>query len=157
MIDSLDIKQGGLADVDAIREFTRKSYAKWIPLIGREPLPMSANYEHTIKTNRFDLFYQKEQLIALLETINNEDYLLIENVCVASEMQRMGIGKSLLNHAENLAKSAGYESIRLDTNKLFKGNVDLYVRHGYKIDWEKPIDGGIHVHMHKSLIPILDD
>lgn len=33
MIDSLNIKQGGRADIDVIREFTRKSYAKWIPLI----------------------------------------------------------------------------------------------------------------------------
>ena len=151
MIDALDIKQGGRADVDAIRQFTRKAYAKWIPLIGREPLPMNANYEQTIKTNRFDLFYQNDNLVALLETINNEDHLLIENVCVASEMQRMGIGKSILNHAEALARNAGYGSIRLDTNKLFTGNVDLYVRHGYEIDWEKPVDGGVHVHMHKTL------
>ena len=151
MIDAFNIKRGEVADVDTIREFTRDAYAKWVPLIGREPLPMSANYEQTIKSNRFDLFYQNEQLVALLETIKKENHLLIENLCVSPTKQRMGIGKSLLNHAEYLAKISGYESIRLDTNKLFTGNVDLYTHHGYKIDWEKPINGGILVHMYKSL------
>jgi len=112
---------------------------------------MSANYEQTIETNRFDLFYQDQELAALLETINNEDHLLIENVCVAPFLQRMGIGKSLLDYAEELAKDSGYDMIRLNTNKFFEGNVDLYIRHGYEIDWEKPVDGGIHVHMKKSI------
>lgn len=41
--------------------------------------------------------------------------------------------------------------IRLETNKLFEGNVSLYLRHGYVIDWEKPINGGVLVHMYKGL------
>ena len=151
MIDHLNTRQGTAADIDTIRAFTRQSYAKWVPLIGREPLPMSANYEQTIETNRFDLFYQDQELAALLETINNEDHLLIENVCVAPFLQRMGIGKSLLDYAEELAKDACYDMIRLNTNKFFEGNVDLYLRHGYAIDWEKPVVGGIHVHMKKSI------
>lgn len=150
MNKNLHIKLGTREDVTTIREFTRTAYEKWIPLIGREPLPMSANYEDTIETHRFDLFYHGRQLVALIETINNDEHLLIENVCVAPNQQRMGIGKTLLEHAESIARTEGYETIRLNTNSLFKGNVDLYLRHGYIIDWEKPMDRGTHVHMKKS-------
>lgn len=152
MIQNFHVKRGSSEDVTTIREFTRAAYEKWIPLIGREPLPMSADYEDTIKRHRFDLFYDDKQLVALIETINNDDHLLIENVCVSPSKQRVGIGKGLLDHAEAIARAEGYETIRLNTNSLFKGNVDLYLRHGYIIDWEKPMNRGNHVHMHKSLL-----
>ena len=151
MIQKFHIKRGNRADIKTIREFTRTAYEKWIPLIGREPLPMSANYEDTIETHRFDLLYHDKQLVALIETINNDDHLLIENVCVTPSQQRRGIGKGLLDYAEDIACAEGYETIRLNTNSLFNGNVDLYLRHGYFIDWEKPMDRGTHVHMYKSL------
>ena len=53
-----DISRGTTQDVDLIRDFTRAAYAKWIPLIGREPLPMSADYETALREHRFDLLYK---------------------------------------------------------------------------------------------------
>ena len=39
----------------------------------------------------------------------------------------------------------------LYTNKLFAGNVQLYLRLGYAIDREEPFLGGMTVHMSKPL------
>ena len=87
----------------------------------------------------------------MIETIDRKDYLMLENLCVRPDKQRMGLGRRLLNYVEILAVDLNHKMIRLETNKLFEGNVSLYLRHGYVIDWEKPINGGVLVHMYKGL------
>lgn len=145
------IRLGQQADVDTITRFTRQAYSKWIPTLGREPTPMSVDYKQAIKKHRFDLLYQADELVGLLETSNQQDYLFIENLCIAPEKQRLGLGQYLLSHAEGIAQEDGHQTIRLDTNDRFTGNVSLYKRMGYMVDWEKPNDAGMHVHMVKTL------
>jgi len=55
MIDAVTLRTADEADVDAIRTLTREAYAKWVPVIGREPLPMRVDYAAAIKEHRFDL------------------------------------------------------------------------------------------------------
>ena len=145
------IQRGTTEDVDLISDFTRAAYAKWIPLIGREPLPMSADYETALREHRFDLLYKENALTALIETIARRDHLHIQNLCVSPEFQRLGLGSRLLNFAQDMAADENLPALRLDTNKFFTGNVDLYLRHGFSIDWEKPVDGGVHIHMVKRI------
>jgi len=102
MIDGFSIKTGEKSDAAAIRNLVRKAYAKWVPLIGRDPLPMSVNYEQVILSHRFDLVYKDKTLVALIETIEKTDHLLIQNLCVSPKHQRVGVGRSLLNYAEYL-------------------------------------------------------
>ena len=147
----LYIRRGAAGDVDLIRSFTRAAYAKWIPLIGREPLPMAADYETALRQHRFDLLYKDGVLAALIETITRDDHLHIQNLCVSPKFQRLGLGSQLLNYAQEMAKQKNLPALRLDTNKYFTGNVDLYLRHGFSIAWEKPVDGGVHVHMVKHM------
>ncbi len=139
------------SDVEIVHKFTRDAYKKWVSVIGREPLPMAADYDKAVLEHRIDLFYQGDELVALIELIPKEDHLMIENLCVLPKHQRRGLGKKLLIHAEEVAKNLTLETLKLDTNKLFSGNVELYERTGYEIVWEKPIDHGIHVHMEKTL------
>ena len=138
-------------DAEAIHDLTHLAYSKWVPLIGRNPLPMNVDYKEALKIHRFDLLYINQNLAALLETYPAEDCLFLENLCVSPEFQRRGLGKILLKHAEEIARETGHTSIRLDTNKLFTGNVELYHRTGYITEWEKPVTGGIHVRMRKAL------
>ena len=146
------VRRGTTQDVDLIRDFTRAAYAKWIPLIGREPLPMAADYETALRQHRFDLLYKTNALAALIETIARSDHLHIQNLCVSPKFQRLGLGSQLLNYAQDMAVGENLPALRLDTNKFFTGNVDLYLRHGFSIDWEKPVDGGVHIHMVKQII-----
>ena len=145
------IRRGAADDVDLIHSFTRAAYKKWIPLIGREPLPMAADYETAITTHQFDLLYKEGVLAALIETIARDDHLHIQNLCVSPKFQRLGLGSQLLNYAQEMAKQKNLPALRLDTNKYFTGNVDLYLRHGFSIAWEKPVDVGVHVHMVKHM------
>ena len=38
--DSLRFRPARRDDAEAIRDLVRAAYAKWVPLIGREPMPM---------------------------------------------------------------------------------------------------------------------
>jgi GNAT superfamily N-acetyltransferase len=149
--DTVKLVQASHADATAIGELTRDAYAKWVPLIGREPKPMTADYAEAVRKHRFDLLYADGALAALIETIRGPDHLLIENVAVSPSFQGKGYGRLLMAHAEALAASFNFREVRLYTNKLFAENVQLYLRLGYRVDREEEVTGGTAVHMSKQL------
>lgn len=149
MSETWALRQAVATDAADIRKLTRDAYAKWVPLIGREPKPMTADYDEAVRKHRIDLLHLEGTLAALIETIAEADHLLIENVAVSPAFQGRGLGRKLMAHADQLAASSGYAEIRLYTNKLFTGNVDLYRRLGYRVDREEEIKGGVAVHMSK--------
>lgn len=145
----IQLRQATAADVGAIRALTRAAYAKWVPIAGREPGPMTADYEAAILTHRFDLLECAGQLAALIETVDEGDQLLIENIAVAPGFQGQGLGHILLAHAERLAVDLGRPRLRLFTNRRFAENIRLYQRVGYAIDGEEDLGFAIRVHMSK--------
>jgi GNAT superfamily N-acetyltransferase len=138
-------------DVEAIRDMVRAAYAKWVPLIGREPTPMQADYAVAIVEHDFDLLVDGDALVGVLETMHRPDHLWIENVCVHPGWQHQGLGRRLLKWAEKRAAVAGTGEIRLATNEAFAANIALYKRVGYRVDRTEPFRGGTAVYMSKSL------
>jgi ribosomal protein S18 acetylase RimI-like enzyme len=151
MDDRVELRQAMATDAAAIRELTRAAYARWVPLIGREPKPMTANYEEALARHRFDLAYIEGTLAALIETVREADHLLVENVAVSPSFQGRGLGRKLMAHAETLAKAMGFDTIRLYTNQRFAENIALYRRLGYRVDREEVVPVGIVTHMSKRL------
>lgn len=147
----IGIRQGRPEDVAAITTLTRQAYAKWIPLIGREPLPMLANYAEAITRHRFDLLFVGSDLAALIETELRPEDLFIENVAVAPGFQKRGFGRRLLAHAEALALEARRNRIRLFTNGRFLANLNLYTALGYEVEREEPFRSGVAVHFVKKV------
>jgi GNAT superfamily N-acetyltransferase len=145
----IQLRRASVADVDAIRALTRAAYAKWVALIGREPVPMTADYDAAILTHRFDLLERDGRLVALIETVDEGDQLLIENVAVAPAFQGQGLGRALLAHAERLAAELGRPRLRLFTNRRFAENIRLYQSVGYVIDREEDVGFAVRVHMSK--------
>jgi ribosomal protein S18 acetylase RimI-like enzyme len=144
-------------DIAVIRDLVRAAYAKWIPAVGREPMPMKADYERAVREHRIDLLELAESrggVVGLIETMLRDDHLWVENVAVAPERQGQGLGRRLLAHAEGEAAAAGRAELRLLTNAAFGGNVALYRKLGYRIDREEPFkEGGVTVYMSKRIAP----
>ena len=145
------LKRAGAADAAAVRALTRDAYAKWVPVIGREPRPMTKNYDTAVKLNRIDLALVDGELVGLIETVDRSDHLLIENVAVAPQRHGQGIGRALVAHAETVARAAGYREVRLYTNQRFEANVQLYLKLGYAIDREETSELGVTVYMSKRI------
>lgn len=150
-MDEISLRTAVPADASAIRDLTRAAYAKWVPLIGREPKPMGADYEAAVRAHRFDLLCVGGELAALIETIDEGDHLLIENVAVSPGHQGKGLGTRLMAQAEAVARALGYRRLRLYTNQRFEENIRLYRRLGYRIDSEEPSGDAVRVNMSKDL------
>ncbi|ABD06834.1 GCN5-related N-acetyltransferase [Rhodopseudomonas palustris HaA2] len=139
-------------DVAAITDLTMRAYAKWEALIGYAPLPMLADYAVAITQHRFDLLESDGVLAALIETELRDDDLLIVNVAVSPDAQKRGHGRRLLALAEQLARAAGRDTLRLYTNERFDENVRLYASLGYARErLETRANGARVVHMVKGI------
>jgi hypothetical protein len=84
---SLPLRRATAADAANIRAFTRSAYAKWVPLIGREPLPMTADYDRAVADHIVELCEDGGELRALIELVPSPDHLLVLNIAVRPDQQ----------------------------------------------------------------------
>lgn len=138
-------------DLDSILNIILTSYQKWVPIIGRKPTPMTADYTKSINEHDIYLLKSDKNIFGLIEIIKKENHIWIENVSVHPKHQGNGFGKKLLLHAEYIASINEFEFIRLQTNKEFYENIKLYNNFGYKIIREEPFMGGKTVYMEKNI------
>jgi GNAT superfamily N-acetyltransferase len=145
------LRRAGPVDAPAIAALTRAAYAKWVPILGRDPKPMAADYDEAVRNHLIDLLFVDDRLAALIEMIPQADNLLIENLAVSPAFQGSGYGRRLMAHAEQLAASLGHAEIKLYTNKLFTENLQFYRQLGYQLDREEAFKGGFIMHLSKRL------
>lgn len=144
-------RRGTPADAGAIAALTRAAYAPWVPVIGREPLPMTVDYAAAVQDHRIDLLHQDGVLVALIEMVPHPDHLWIENVAVSPDHQGRGLGRALIGHAETVARALGTPELRLLTNAAFAVNLRFYLAMGFAEERREPFRGGMTVYFRKRL------
>jgi N-acetylglutamate synthase-like GNAT family acetyltransferase len=150
MTERLPLRRAQPADAKAIRDLTRAAYASWVPHIGREPKPMTADYKRAVVENIIELWEEAGEMLALIEVIPKTNFLLVENIAVRPDQQGRGIGDKLLHHSELLARSLGFDCVQLYTNAAFDSNLQFYARRGYQEFQRVTIaPGSVAVHMRK--------
>ncbi len=142
-------------DADAVRAVVTAAYEPWIPVIGMRPMPMEADYDQLIDAGSVTVLIEPGagRIAALIVLVPEPEVLLIENVAVHPGFQGRGFGRTLLAHAEAVARSAGLRTVRLYTHRLMASNVALYERLGYAITTRDTREGRPVVHMAKTLPP----
>jgi GNAT superfamily N-acetyltransferase len=146
------MRRATTADAVTVRELTRAAYAKWVPILGREPRPMTADYDAALRDHLIDMLHVGGERLALIEMAPTADHLLIVNVAVVPAQQGKGHGRALMAHAEEVARSLNLREMRLYTNALFAENLRLYSRLGYRVDREEEHPQfGVTVYMSKRL------
>lgn len=145
--DGFTHRQGGPDDAEKIRTLTRAAYMPWVAVLGREPRPMTADYEAVVTKHRFDLLCEGVAIRALLETELRGDSLWIENIAVDLSLHGQGIGRLLLDYAKELAISHGRKQITLATNAKMARNIAIYEKYGFQIDREERVSHGIVIYM----------
>ena len=152
MTASITLSRAAPSDAPAIRQLVRAAYAKWVPLMGREPKPMLADYDLAVREHEVDLVYVDGTLAALIELILHPDHLFIENLAIAPGHQRLGLGRRLLAHAEVRAQALGLAEMRLLTAQAMAGNAAFYQSVGYRVTRTEPFKGGFTVYMSKDSV-----
>jgi GNAT superfamily N-acetyltransferase len=152
MNEPLSLRRATAADAAAVRALTRAAYAKWVPLVGCEPLPMTADYERAVIAHAVFLLEEDSDLRALIEMAPADGHLLIVNIAVRPDQQGAGLGGRLLDHAEWFARSLGLDEIQLYSNAAMASNLDFYGRRGY-LEFRRGtvVPGSVSVFMRKQI------
>lgn len=138
-------------DAAELKTVTRAAYAEWAVLLGRDPLPMIADYNEALKIHRFDTLRKSGIICALIETELREDSLWIENIAILPRFQGQGIGRWFLNLAQDLAREANLYKLTLYTNAKMERNIRIYKKYGFQVEKEEIVEHGIVVHMFMNL------
>ena len=142
-------RRGTFDDAGAIAALTRAAFSPWVPVMGREPMPMTVDYLVAVQAHQIDLLYQDGTMVALIEMVPEADHLWIENVAVAPGHQGKGLGRLLIAHAEAVARALGTPALRLLTNAALVTNLRFYESRGFAEYRREPFRGGTVVYFRK--------
>ncbi len=149
--DTVTIRPAVSSDAEAVTACSRAAYGKYVARLGREPLPMTANYREVIAEHQVWLVDGENCCIAVLVLIRHPDHLLIENVAVDPRFQGAGLGRFLLDFAETEARRQNLAELRLYTNEKMTENVAMYLKRGYRETDRRALEGRRAVFMAKRL------
>jgi N-acetylglutamate synthase-like GNAT family acetyltransferase len=145
------LRRARLEDAPAVSALVNEAFEKYIPVIGRKPLPMTADHSDLIVNHDAWVLEEESEIIAVLEMVLNNDSLYIDTVAVSNAHQARGIGKQLLNFAETRARELGRDATTLFTNERYTVLLEMYARLGYVETHRIPVQGTDAVHMRKTL------
>lgn len=114
-----------------MRHLAREAYQTYVDRMGREPAPMTSDYEAIAASGDALLAWRGNDLIGMLVTRPEKSMLLIENIAVAPVMQGSGLGSELLIKAERIARETGRYEVCLYTNARMVENLAFYTHRGY--------------------------
>ena len=112
---------------------------------------MLDEYKPVIEGGHVHVAEDRGNILGFIVLLPEADALLLDNVAVASQYQGMGIGRKLLEFAEQKGKLAGHRCITLCTNIHMTENIDLYRRLGYIETHRASGEGFDRVYMEKAL------
>ena len=73
--------------------------------------------------------FEDEKLLACCMLQRDESQILLRQMAVKNDLQGKGIGRALMNFAENIARDMGYREISMYARKSVTG---FYEKQGYK-------------------------
>ena len=132
-----------------------KDYQEMVQLryeILRKPLGLGFSAEE-LETEQHDILigvFEDDRILACcMLTRVATDTVRLRQMAVHKNLQGKGIGASLMNFAENLARDRGFRNLVMHARKVAVG---FYEKQGYQISGDEFIEVSIpHYLMHKRL------
>jgi GNAT superfamily N-acetyltransferase len=152
-VPALKVRLAIAADVEAIAGIVERAYGVYVERIGMRPGPMDADHAEKVRRGLVSVADEGGEVVGLIALVEFADRLLIENVAVDPARQGRGIGRGLLEFAEEEARRAGIGTLALYTHEKMTENLALYVRLGYEEDERREERGFSRVFMEKRLDP----
>ena len=140
-MDPLTIRVGKLSDHDAIRQCVDEAYTPYIHRLGKRPASIETDFTPLLRDGRVWVAETEERVVGLIVLNKDGPEPEIRSVAVLPVVQRHGIGRALVAHAEKAAREAGHSNVRLYTNANIPELVGYYTGLGY-VEVERRLDGG---------------
>ena len=147
------IRPATQTDAPAITACVETAYQHYVQRMGKKPGPMLDNYRALIEEHLVFVATsaQDDTLAGLLVLIEQADTVLLDNVAVHPNFQGHGLGKRLMQKAEQETQRLGYGSIILYTHELMTENQAIYQKLGYVETHRITEKGFKRVYMQKRL------
>ena len=146
-----EIVQAARGDARAVAECVRAAYAHYVERIGREPAPMTADYEALIDAGEVWVARAGEDVAGVLVLRPQPPALLLENIAVDPGRQGQGLGRALMAFAEDRARAEGLAEVVLYTNERMTENLRFYPALGYAETGRAVHDGFARVFYRKAV------
>ncbi|MEH3140532.1 MAG: GNAT family N-acetyltransferase [Mycobacterium kyogaense] len=119
-----------------------EAYEPYIERIGRPPAPMTVDYGELItSTDHVHVVIDDDRVAGVLVLIDHPDHVFVDSVAVAPQHQGRGLGRVMLDFAEQRARDRGLFEVRLYTNAAMTENLALYPHLGY-VEVDRHVDEG---------------
>ena len=143
-------------DVPAIKLIARKSFERYVPLIGKPPAPMNANFSgHILKDTVFIAQSEKKQgsVLGYAIVLQRDGEWLLDNIAVSPEAQGRGVGSALIAACETFLQKRGVQRYHLYTNEAMEQNLTWYPEIGFVEMARRLEDGFSRIYFTKEMVP----
>ncbi len=145
----LGLRPAKPSDLPAIHRLNAAAYARYSDRMDHPPAPVTHDYGPEVDAGQ--VWLAGEPAIGIIVLIPAADGLLIENVAVLPSAQGSGIGRRLMEFAEEKAAALGLDRLTLYTNVVMTENLAIYARLGYRETARRSEHGFSRVFMEKRL------
>lgn len=133
-------------DAGGLAECIEAAYSVYASRIHDLPA-VSDGIPDAIKHHRVWIAELEGQIVGGMILVPKDDFLVLENVAVRPECAGMGLGRALIQRAEEDCLELGLHEIRLSTHEDMPENVAIYSHLG----WTETGRSGNKVHMSKAI------
>src|SRR5215472_15652848 len=136
-------------DLPAIRALIDAAYARYLSRMDKPPAPMSRDYGPSVEAGT--TWVTGSPLTAVLTLYPRDDHMYVENIAVDPSAQGRGLGRALMEFAEQEAARRGLNRMALVTHEAMTENQAIYARLGYVETEHRTEDGYRRISMEKPL------
>lgn len=143
------IRRATADDLPAIRAVIDAAYARYLTRMDKPPAPMVRDYRPSVEAGT--TWVTGSPITAVLTLYPRDDHLYVENIAVDPSAQGRGLGRALMEFAEQEAASRGLNRMALVTHEAMTENQAIYARLGYVEVERRSEDGYRRIYLEKPL------
>jgi ribosomal protein S18 acetylase RimI-like enzyme len=145
----LGLRRATADDLPAIKAVIDAAYARYLTRMDKPPAPMFRDYGPSVRAGT--TWVTGSPITAVLTLCARDDHLYVENIAVDPSAQGRGLGRALMEFAEQEAARRGLSRMALVTHEAMTENQAIYARLGYVEIERRSEDGYRRIYMEKSL------
>lgn len=143
------VRQATVDDLPSVQEVVTAAYAKYLDRMDRPPAPLLSDYRAVLEAG--DFWVTGHPVTGLIVLTQSGDSLHVDNVAVHPSAQGTGLGRQLMEFAEQQAEQRGLRRLTLYTHEAMVENQLIYAHFGYREVYRRTENGYRRVYMEKLL------
>lgn len=147
----MEIQRARPEDSAFIKRIAIAAYSPYVRRIGRKPAPMVADFPTLIAAGEVWTVSEIADIVGFIVMRSLGDSLHVENVAVDPEQHGRGLGRALLEFAEDEARRRGHPRLDLYTNAKMRENLALYPVLGWQETERREENGFARVFFEKVI------